>query len=224
MRPESLSSWLDEPSLVIDGSGKSVFVGLLGTDKEWISKTSQASSTLEGLFPSVEAVLQSAQCQISDVSSFIYCEGPGSVLGIRLCAMAIQTWGHLCKPSVRYFAYNSLELTASLIVLDNPDLSHALLISDWKKDAWNSIRIEEGKLGAITTINDQIVNSQRSASLFYLPQRKSWQKIPESVTTLEYSPQRLPEVPELLKRTKKIELYASDVNIFKKWVPQRHRP
>ena len=110
-----------------------------------------------------------------------------------------------------------------MIVLDNPDVSHALLISDWKKDAWNSIKIEEGKPGAITTIDDQIVKSHKDVPLFYLPQRRGWQKIPENANTLEYSPQRLPEALRLLKRTKKIELYASNMNVFKKWVPQRHR-
>ena len=224
MTPEALSPLLNGPGLVVDGSGASVFVGLLGADGKWKSTISQASSPLEGFFSSVETVLHSAQCQISDVSNFIYCEGPGSVLGLRLCAMAIRTWGYLSKqPSVRYFAYNSLELTASLIVMDNPDVNNALLISDWKKNVWNSIKIEGGKHGAITTVDDQMVNSQKDVPLFYLPQRKGWQKIPESVHTLEYSPQRLPEVWHLLKRTKEIELYASNMNVFKKWVPQRHR-
>ena len=223
MKPEVASSSSNRSSLVVDGSGTSVFVGLIGTDGEWVSKISQASSPLESLFPSVKAVLNSTPYQISDVDSFIYCEGPGSILGLRLCAMAVQTWGHLCKLPVRYFSYNSLELTAALIILDNPDVSNALLVSDWKKDVWNSIEIAEGKSGAVTTIDNQMVNSQKDRLLFYLPQRKVWQKVPERANVLEYSPQRLSEALQLLKETKKIELYASSINVFKKWIPQRHR-
>jgi tRNA threonylcarbamoyladenosine biosynthesis protein TsaB len=223
MRPEASSVSLEEPGLVIDGSGASVFVGLLGTEGKWLSQVNKKSAPLEGLFPSVEAVLHSAQFQISDVHNFIYCEGPGSVLGLRLCAMAIQTWGHLCELDVRYFAYNSLELMAALIVSDISGVNHALLISDWKKDAWNSILIREGQAGAITTIDNQTVSNWKEGPLFYLPQRKGWQKVPENATTLEYDPQRLPEAMQLLKKTKKIELYTSNMNVFRKWVPQRHR-
>ena len=223
MRTEIFSALDDRVALVIDGSGATVFAGLLGTDGKWLSQITQKSTPLEGLFPAVEAVLRSAQCQISDVHDFIYCEGPGSVLGLRLCAMAIQTWGHLCKPDVHYFAFNSLELMAALILLDSPDINHALLVSDWKKDAWNSVFIKEGQPGTITVLDHQAVRNWEKEHLFYLPQRKGWQKAPENAITLEYSPHRLPEAMQLLKETKKIELYASNINVFQKWIPQRHR-
>lgn len=223
IRREILDSLYKEQSLVVDGSGASVFAGLLGTNGKWVARNSEVVSPLEGLFPVVEKVLQSAQLKISDVRNFIYCEGPGSVLGLRLCAMATQTWGYLCDSTINYIAYNSLELTAALAMRDYPDVSHALLISDWKKNAWNSIELVKGKLGAVTTIDDQSVNSQESKPLFYLPQRKGWQKVPQRANELEYSPQRLPEALQLLKKTKTIELYASNMNVFKKWVPQRHR-
>ena len=223
MRPEISSVSLDRMALVIDGSGASVFAGLLGTDGKWLSQINPKSAPLEGLFPAVEAVLRSAQCQISDVHDFIYCEGPGSVLGLRLCAMSIQTWGHLCEPDVHYFAFNSLELTAALIVSNAPEMDQALLISDWKKNAWNSIPIKEGQPGTMTTLDNHAVSNWKEGPLFYLPQRKGWQKVPENSITLEYSPHRLPEAMHLLKKTKKIELYTTNMNVFKKWVPQRHR-
>lgn len=225
MKPKSVSVSFDGPTLVTDGSGASVFVGLLGVGGEWKAQANLQSTPLEGLFPSVEAVLHSAGCEISDVHNFIYCKGPGSVLGLRLCAMAIRTWGYLCKlrTTVRYFTYNSLELTAALIAADNPGTNRALLISDWKKNAWNSIEINEGQSGAIATIDDRTVGNWEKGSLFYLPQRKGWQAIPENATMLEYSPHRLPEVMYLLKSAKKIEPYSSNMNTFRKWLPQRHR-
>jgi tRNA threonylcarbamoyladenosine biosynthesis protein TsaB len=223
MSPKVLSLSTDGPGLVVDGSSASVFVGLLRPDGKWLSQMNHKSAPLEGLFPAVESVLKAAGCQISEVHDFIYCEGPGSVLGLRLCAMAIQTWGHLREPDVRYFAFNSLELTAALIESDAPEINHALLISDWKKDAWNSISLNEGRLGAITVLDNQAVSNWHEGPLFYLPQRKGWQQAPENAITLEYSPYRLPEVMQLLKKTKRIELYTSTMNVFQKWVPQRHR-
>ena len=223
MMPEAPKVSFDKPALVVDGSGSSVFVGLMGADGDWLSKVDSGSTPLEGLFPAVEAALDSAQSTISEVRNFIYCEGPGSVLGIRLCAMAIRTWGHLCKPAAGYFAYKSLELTAALIGLDAPEVRHALLISDWKKDAWNAIRIREGQSGVITTLDNRAVSNWKEGPLFYLPQRKGWQAVPENAIELEYSPYRLPEVMQLLKKTKEVELYTSTMNTFRKWAPERHR-
>ena len=223
MKADAFNSLHEGKSLVVDGSGTSVFVGLLGTDGQWIARHSEINSPLEGLFSCVEAVLQSAQTRISDVRNFIYCEGPGSVLGLRLCAMAIQTWGHLCESTIDYIAYNSLELTAALIIKDNPDIIHALLVSDWKKGVWNSVEIKDGQLGATTAISEQSAKSRENATLFYLSQRKGWKTVPPQAHELSYSPQRLPEALHLLKKTKTIELYSSNMNVFKKWVPQRHR-
>lgn len=222
-KPSSVS--FDRPVLVVDGSGASIFVGLLGTSGKWLAQVYQKGAPLESLFPSVESALHSAQCQISDIHNFIYCEGPGSVLGLRLCAMAIQTWGHLRghDSTAGYLSYNSLQLTAALMALDTPGINNALLISDWKKNAWNSVLIKEDQPGAIVTLDNQAVSNWKKGPLFYLPQRKGWQIVPEHATTLEYSPHRLPEVLHLLKKTKKFELYASNINVFRKWVPQRHR-
>lgn len=223
MMPETSCVLFERPSLVIDCSSHSVFVGLLGANREWLSQYTCKSSPLEGLFPSVKEVLRSGQCPISEVRNFVYCEGPGSVLGLRLCSMAIQTWGHLFSPTVAYFSYNSLELMAALVILDNPDINHGLLISDWKKDRWNSILVREGQAEKVLSIDDKTVNDWREGPLFYLPQRKGWQKIPEHAVTLDYAAHRLPIAMQLIKETKKIELYAANMNVFQKWVPQRHR-
>ncbi len=223
MKQEAFSMAPDNPSLVVDGSSVSTFVGLLGTDDKWVSQVCQECAPLEGLFPSVEKTLNAVQFPISEIKNFIYCEGPGSVLGLRLCAMAIHTWGCLCEPTAHYFSYNSLELSAQLVVLDNPNMNQALLISDWKKDAWNSIVIRKGRSGCVVKMDDRAVNNWKDGPLFYLPQRKGWQEIPEKAITLEYSPQRLPEAMHLLKKTKKIELYTTNMNVFQKWIPQRHR-
>jgi len=223
MKPERAGIAPSETTLVIDGSGTSVFAGLLGEGGQWIAQENNKVTPLEGLFPVVESVLSAADCKLQKVRNFVYCEGPGSILGLRLCAMAMQTWGHLAKPPANYFSYNSLELTVALLILDKVDLEHALLISDWKKDVWHAIEINNGQPSAITTVDDQTVQGLDKGPLYYLPQRKGWQSTPPSAITLEYSPQRLPEVMQLLKMTQKIELYASNLNTFKKWVPQRHR-
>lgn len=210
------------PTLVIDGSGSAVFAGVLGQDGKWLAISEQDGTPLESLFPTVEATLKIAQLSLSDLRSFIYCEGPGSVLGLRLCAMAIETWSRLNPESAHYYAYNSLQLTAALICVDTPNLDNALLVSDWKKGAWNAVKINQGQPGP-TEVADDAMIADWTGPLYHLPQRKGWQKPPTGATTVEYCPQRLAEALNRLKPTEDVELYASGINVFQKWTPERHR-
>jgi tRNA threonylcarbamoyladenosine biosynthesis protein TsaB len=194
----------------------------MGSDGTWLACSETGGAALESLFPTVEATLKAAQLSLADLRSFIYCEGPGSVLGLRLCAMAIETWSRLYPQSAHYYAYNSLQLTAALICADAPDLDNALLVSDWKKGAWNAVAIKDGQPGATEVADDAMITSW-TGPLYHLPQRKGWQKPPANATPVAYSPNRLPETWHLPTPTKGVELYASGINVFKKWTPERHR-
>lgn len=210
------------PTLVIDGSSASMFAGVLGKDGQWLAKSERNGMPLESLFPAVGAALETAQVSLTDVRNFVYCEGPGSVLGLRLCAMAIQTWNCLNPQPAQYYTYNSLQFSAALIGIDSPGMDRALLVSDWKKGAWNAIKLTQGQAGPGEVVDDPTLAAW-DGPLFHLPQRKGWQPPPENAIALEYSPQRLPEVLHILKRTAQIELYSTGLNAFQKWTPQRHR-
>jgi len=210
------------PTLVIDGSDLAVFAGVLGSNGKWLARSQQAGTALESLFPTIETTLEAAQLTLADIRSFIYCEGPGSVLGLRLCAMAIETWSRLHPQSAHYFAYNSLQLTAALLCADDPGLDQALLISDWKKDSWNAVKIRNGQ-PSVTEVVDDATIANWPDSLYHLPQRKGWQKPPANATIVEYRPDRLAEIFHLPRPTATVELYASGLNVFRKWTPDRHR-
>jgi tRNA threonylcarbamoyladenosine biosynthesis protein TsaB len=210
------------PALVIDASGSSVFAGVLGKDGNWLAQSAAEGAALESLFPTVDAILQATQLSFADLRSYIYCEGPGSVLGLRLCAMAIETWSRLYPASAHYHSYNSLQLCAALICADTPGIGRALLVSDWKKGAWNAVTIQDGRPGA-TDVADDAMIADWSGPLYHLPQRKGWQQPPANATAVDYHPARLPEVLHLPTPSKGVELYASGINVFKKWTPERHR-
>lgn len=213
------------PALVIDGSGSSVFAGILCADGQWLAQTTQTGAPLEKLFPTVEATLKEASLQLSELRSFIYCEGPGSVLGLRLCAMAVETWSRLYPDSAHYFAYNTLQLCAALLCHDQTLPERTLLVADWKKGAWNAVTIVNGQIEA-TSVADDATITEWDGALFHLPQRKGWQKPPTNAQTIDYTPERLIDVinhPGLLRPTAGVELYASGVNTFAKWTPDRHR-
>lgn len=213
------------PALVIDGSGSAVFVGILDSELKWIAQTHQDGAPLEYLFPTVKDTLESAGLKLCELRSFIYCEGPGSVLGLRLCAMAIETWSHLYPHTAKYFSYNTLQFCAQLISQNLATSAQALLVSDWKKGAWNAVIISSGKPGTTTVMNDEAI-AKFEGPVYHLPQRKGWQKPPENASTLNYKPEHLQTVLEsdhLLTPTNGVELYSSGVNTFQKWTADRHR-
>lgn len=214
----------DKPALVIDASGNAVFVGLLH-HQQWLASQRIETPALEGLFSAVDKVLTDARSSLDQVAAYIYSEGPGSVLGLRLCSMAIETWSRLYPQPAKRFAYNSLQLSAQLIRIDYPEATEALLVADWKKGAWNAVKIRSGTIGSTEVVDDEALKTWSDA-FFHQPQRKGWQSPPSGATTVNYSPERLPEVltgNALLRPTEGVELYSSGVNTFQKWTAERHR-
>lgn len=213
------------PALVVDGSGSRFFAGILSAHGDWAAKCTCEEAPLEGLFTTVDKVMQESGFELGEIRSYIYCEGPGSVLGLRLCAMAIETWSRLNNTSQSFFAYNSLQLTAACILDEGSSKEDTLLISDWKKDAWNSLKIADGKIGVVEPIATSELETW-SGPLLHLPARKGWQQPPESAVAVNYRPEALSKHlgnTDLLKQTAGIQLYSAGVNTFQKWTPQRHR-
>lgn len=211
--------------LVIDGSGSAVFAGILDADNQWLAKVEADGAPLEELFPAMEVALTESGLSLADIDGYIYCEGPGSVLGLRLCAMAIETWSRLYPKSAQYYKYNSLQLSAQALLHTKPDLQDALIVADWKKGAWNALYIRAGHVG-VTEVIDDTALIDWEGTLYHLPQRKGWQSPPDKVHTLRYDPSMLDVLRDasgLLQMTDHIELYSSGSNIFQKWTPTRHR-
>ena len=215
----------NKASLVIDGSGSSVFAGLLDADKQWLTKIEHVGAPLEELFPVIQLALFESGLSLNDIGGYIYCEGPGSVLGLRLCAMAIETWTRLYPESAQYYKYNSLQLSAHALLHANPDLQDALIVADWKKGAWNALYLRGRRVGATEVIDDASLEDWGNL-IYHLPQRKGWQSPPNKVQTLHYDPSILDTIHDalgLILMTDRIELYDSGINTFQKWTPTRHR-
>jgi tRNA threonylcarbamoyladenosine biosynthesis protein TsaB len=212
-------------SLVMDASNPACFTGVLDPNNQWLAHKSVEGPALETLFTEVEVVLQEAKIPLQGISRFIYCEGPGSTLGLRLAAMAIRTWRSLHHETLPCYAYNGLQLAAHCLLRDDPSLTEALLVADWKKDAWNAVTLQEGQVSACKPINNATLEDWKG-SKYHLPQRKGWQAPPSETATLHYNPERLDEImdaPGLLQPVNSPEPFASAPVNFQKWIPDRHR-
>ena len=125
----SLSQILNDstPLLVVDAASETTQVGLLavGSRPRWSTRKDEAGV---GVFECLDEL----GLEIADVRAFAYCEGPGSVLGIRTTAMAVRTW---CVLEARpVFAYQSLAVVAQAV--GRPEVG---IIADARRGLWHRI-------------------------------------------------------------------------------------
>jgi len=115
-------------ALVLDAASARTQVGwLAGADDAgaWYGHDAEAG---EALFRGLESL----RCDVLQAGCLIFCEGPGSVLGIRTAAVLLRTWTTL-KPRP-CFAYRSLELVAH-----GPHAPGLAVIADARRDTWHVV-------------------------------------------------------------------------------------
>ena len=215
----------DQTLLFLDASSLQVQVGIL-RGFEWLAFCECEREALDSLFSGIKGCLNSAKLRLEDLRGFVFCEGPGSVLGIRLAAMAINGWRSLpshCKAPV--FAYYSLEAAAHLLLQRGvqPPFS---LISDYRRDLWNLITVFcDGGVSALSRVRAEEVR-MLDQSLFYLNQRKQNNPPPSSIRNCNYTFAAAPRIFEesgLLRRVDGALPYSPEKPSYAKWNAQRHQ-
>jgi tRNA threonylcarbamoyladenosine biosynthesis protein TsaB len=194
------------PALLLDASSARVQVGWMEREdqSQWQSADAEAGV---GIFQCLEAMGRNP----SDAASLVFCDGPGSILGIRTTAMAIRTWNVLSRRPV--FAYASLAL-----------LAHALgdaettVIADARRDAWHTYRVGH-HLRRTTTreLPEQLIMPENF---------RHWSPLPPRVRIVPYSvAELLPRVPdvELFRPIESPDAFLHEEPSYATWQPQIHR-
>ena len=200
------------PLLLLDASAARVQVGWLGernvsggqTASRWENSDDEAGV---GVFRGVEQLGRNPH----DAGAFVFCDGPGSVLGIRTTAMALRTW---CAVSPRpIFAYHSLALVAQ--ALGRCDVA---VIADARRDAWHHFTLG-GTLRRVPTAE--------LSGEFVMPENfRHWSPLPAGVTRVPYSLADLfPRVvdADLFRATDAPEAFLHEEPSYVTWTPQIHR-
>jgi tRNA threonylcarbamoyladenosine biosynthesis protein TsaB len=118
--------------LILDAVSLRVQIGLLRDGKPAIWEHSDDEAG-RGLFSSTESVLAKAGLGIGGIGAFIFCEGPGSMLGTRTVAMALRTWLALTPRPV--YTYQSLALAGSAEWQRTP--RRFVVIADARRQCWH---------------------------------------------------------------------------------------
>ncbi|MGB0418900.1 MAG: hypothetical protein ACPGF8_04855 [Opitutales bacterium] len=211
------------PALVMDGSCPHFFTGILNQAATWSAQRSAIGAPLEYLHSSVADVLAESAIQLADIRSFIYCSGPGSILGLRLCAMAIKTWQFTAPNPVKLWAYDPLQLAAYQYLESQTIEENCWIICAWKQDYWHQVRVHNGCIQSTRVIR-QAELKHYNGPLYYMQQRKKWEQAPGS-TRLEFQPENLHQVlanSQWLRAVSEAKLSELGQSQFEKWNAQAH--
>lgn len=118
------------PVLLLDAAATVVHGGWLEGDSpaRWAAIEAEAGTA-------VFRLLEQLAIDVAQANAFIFCEGPGSMLGIRTSAVAIRTW-QVLRPRPA-FAYRSLSLLAA--VRGRPGVT---VIADARRQSWFSLTLD----------------------------------------------------------------------------------
>lgn len=192
--------------LLLDAASARVQVGWLTAagPARW-----QESNEEAGI--SVFRCVESLGTPVAAADAFVFCDGPGSILGIRTVAMALRAWRVIAPKPV--FAYTSLAL-----------VSHALartdvgVIADARRESWHHFRIGSGLR--------RVPAAQLEGELVMPENFRHWSPLPGAVRTVPY------RVSELLERVSDVDLLQStdapdaflhEEPSYVTWTPQIHR-
>lgn len=194
------------PALLLDAAAAQVTAGWLAADQppRWVSSTGEAGTE-------IFHCLQQLDIDVKVAAAFLFCEGPGSVLGIRTAAMALRTWCVLRPRPI--FAYGSLALLAH--ATGRADLG---IIADARRDSWHHFQLG-GKLRRVTT-------ADLTGNLATPGEFRNWTPLPSDVLRLSYD---LPELwhragdADFIRATTAPDAFLHEDPSYATWTPQVHR-
>lgn len=195
------------PLLLLDAASARIQVGWLGAtaaEDRWAFSEAEAGT---GLF----AALASLEVDPGAARALVFCDGPGSILGIRTAAMALRTW-HVLAPRP-LFKYCSLALVAQA-----GGEADTQVIADARRETWHRFSLG-GRLERVST--------GELAGRLVMPEGfRHWSQTPAGVVTTPY---RLPELlaaaaqADLFQATDAPDAFLHEEPGYKTWTPQIHR-
>lgn len=207
--------------LLCDAASTRVQAGLLrpGTDAFWRSGGADAGREL---FPLVQSCLAAGGLRLSEVGAFIYCAGPGSMLGVRTVAMALRTWQTLApRPA---YAYLSLELLANDLHAAGAPRPLAV-IADARRDSWHAVAIEaNGRIGALERVPAAELTA-RPHALVQPTAFRSWSAPPRATRDAGYNVADLftrQAECDLFRPAEQPDAFQHEAPDYKKWSAQVH--
>jgi tRNA threonylcarbamoyladenosine biosynthesis protein TsaB len=207
--------------LILDAASTEVQVGLLRTGclADWSRSTDEAGRSI---FKGTKAVLQAASQELEDVGAFVFCAGPGSMLGIRTVAMALRTW-QVLKPRPIY-SYQSLAVAGYFVWGQTPGRA-LTVIADARRDTWHHQAVAaDGRLSALQRLPAAALPE---GDLFTPGNFRSWSPPPRPATVISYDlAQIFPRLGEgdFFHAAESPDAFQHEAPEYQKWSARIHQP
>jgi tRNA threonylcarbamoyladenosine biosynthesis protein TsaB len=150
---------------------------------------------------------------LDKVGGFLFCAGPGSILGIRTVAMALRAWGVLKARPI--FAYGSLQLVAQAL-----GQAEVGIIADARRDLWHLAQLGQ-ELRRVPTMElpERVLMPEGFRHWTALaPER--FQRTPYDVAAMLARPQV--RQAELFRPTEAPDAFVHEDPTYVTWVPKMH--
>ena len=205
--------------LLIDSASTSVQAAVWPRQKEpvWSTKTGEAG---EQIFAAVNDALARSGQTLDSVDAFVFCDGPGSVLGIRSAAVALRTW-RVLRPRPVY-AFCGLTVVAQSLAFTEKKREFAV-IADARRDSWHHVDVDaDGKISPLK----RIPSSALAGTLLTPEGFRAWTTPPAQLQTVPYSlAALLPALVdvELFSPAAEPDAFLHEEPVYQTWTPQVHR-
>ena len=214
--PSIPASSPESPWLLLDASGLSTRAALWQNSR-WLAFRADPAPALTALFTATRAVLADAALALPEVGGFLYVEGPGSVLGLRLAALAIRTWQTEKPRPVQ--ACGALHLAAALILTTTP--APFAICTGTRQGFWHLLEVPHPDLAnlAVRTIPDDEL-ARVAVPLYHIPARKTWHPAPAHARPLSADLQDRPQIfshPGLLRAVAMAIPFTGAHPEYRKW-------
>jgi tRNA threonylcarbamoyladenosine biosynthesis protein TsaB len=206
--------------LVLDAASSVVQIGLLraGQPAHWERAEGDAGQLV---FTFTERCLAAANQALDAVEAFIYCDGPGSMLGTRTVAMALRTWQTLrSRPA---YAYHSLALAAVAEAARTPGRAFTI-IADARRESWHTVSVSaDGSIGAL----QRLATAGLPPGELCQPENfRVWSKPPPTLATCGYDLATLLRAAEntaLCRLADPPDIFQHEAPAYKQWTPAVHQ-
>ncbi len=205
--------------LVLDAASTTVQVGLLraGTDSLWRTSTEESG---QSLFTCTDACLRAAGLTMRDVQAFVFCAGPGSMLGVRTTAMAIRTWqSEIPRPA---YSFQSLAVAAHFAWTQKNGQRFAV-IADARRETWHCQVVEsDGRMPAL----QRVPLAELPQLELLMPENfRRWSVLPPAVTSASYELEKIFAAAfdsDYFHLTDAPDAFQHEAPDYKKWSAQTH--
>jgi tRNA threonylcarbamoyladenosine biosynthesis protein TsaB len=204
--------------LILDAASIQVAVGLLRADESpiWFQSSGDAS---QGVFQGAETVLKQASLRLDAINAFVFCAGPGSMLGTRTIAMALRMW--ILLRSRPAYSYQSLATAARAEWTHQPRAF--TMISDARRETWHSQSIAAD--GALAPLQRRAAGDLPGGELLTPAAFRAWSARPPGVVDCSYD---LPTIftrlgdADVFTHESTPDAFQHEAPEYRKWSAQTH--